>query len=152
MPDWIHVKGFVKAGHGVASGKAKQNRFPHGTIAMQKPFFQQLGLDLGDYFNGTINLAIAPYQYQVKQAKYTFRDVKWSANDPAEDFSFFDCRVITNSNQPLTGLIYYPHPETKPEHLQPPDILEVLTPFIHGLSYGDELLISVKSQQMNIYK
>jgi hypothetical protein len=150
MSDWIQVKGFVKEGYGVASGKSGNPRFPEGTIAMQKRFFHERGLNLDEYFLGTINLSISPHKYQVKNAKHTFKNVKWSLNDPAEDFSFFDCRILIDSNRRLSGLIYYPHPETKPEHFQSPDILEIITFFISGLRYGDELTIEFDSQQIDI--
>jgi hypothetical protein len=47
-------------------------------------------------------------------------------------------------------LIYYPHPETKPEHFQFPDILEIITFPIDDLKYGDELIIEVDRQQIDI--
>jgi hypothetical protein len=150
MSDWISVKGIVKPGYGVASGQASTPRFPQGTLAMQKPFFQAMGLDLDAYFLGTINLAIAPHTYQVQQAKYTFLNLKWSPQEPAEDFSFFDCRIQSSSDHIYSGLIYYPHPETKPEHFQAPDILEIIAPMIQGLRYGDELILSVDPQQIKI--
>jgi hypothetical protein len=150
MSDWIKVKGCIKKGYGVASGQAQNPRFPQGTIEMQKPFFRELGLDLSAYFPGTINLSIAPCKYEIKQAKYTFRQVKWSPNDPAEDFSFFDCQMILEPDRVFNGLIYHPHPETKPEHFQSPDILEILAPFIGVLNYGHELILAVNSQQLKI--
>jgi hypothetical protein len=150
MSDWIKVKGCVNRGYGVASGQAQNPRFPQGTIEMQKPFFRERGLDLSEYFKGTINLSIYPCQYEIKQAKYTFRNVKWSPNEPAEDFSFFDCQISVGSGNVLNGLIYYPHPETKPEHFQSPDVLEIMAPFIDGLAYTDELIISVNSYQLSI--
>jgi hypothetical protein len=150
MSDWIKVKGCVKKGYGVASGQAQNPRFPQGTIEMQKPFFRDRGLDLSGYFPGTINLSIAPYKYEIEQAKYTCKQVKWSPNDPAEDFSFFDCQILLEVDRVLNGLIYYPHPETKPEHFQSPDILEILAPSIGGLTYQQELIITVNSQQLNI--
>jgi hypothetical protein len=116
---------------------------------MQQPFFAARRLILEGYFSGTINLAIAPYQYEVKQAKYTFRQIKWAADAPAEDFSFFDCRILRDTGEAFTGLIYYPHPETKPEHFQSPDVLEILAPYMGGLQYGNELMIEVNCQQMN---
>ena len=149
MTDWIRVKGVVKAGHGVASGQSGDLRFPEGTIAMQKPFFQARGLNLDGYYLGTINLGIAPYQYEVKQAKHTFRQVKWSKTEPAEDFSFFDCRLVLLEGV-IPGYVYYPHPETKPEHFQPPDILEIISPFIQGLYYGQDCLIEVNPCQIGI--
>jgi hypothetical protein len=50
----------------------------------------------------------------------------------------------------LAGLIYYPHPETKPEHFQAPDILELLLPFVDGLHYGMELTLEIPPEQMAI--
>lgn len=149
MTNWVQIKGLVKKGYGVASGKAKDPRFPNGTIEMQKPFFQELGLDLSNYFPGTINVSIAPRTYKIKQAKYTFSNVKWSA-EPAEDFSFCDCQILLNQEKPQPGFIYYPHPETKPEHFQTPDTLEIITYSISNLKYGDELIIAVNSEQINI--
>ena len=61
---------------------------------------------------------------------HTFRDVKWHPTEPAEDFSFFDVRLIRSGAPALAGLINYPHPETKPMHFQQPDVLELLLPFV----------------------
>jgi hypothetical protein len=151
MGNWISVKGKVQRGYGVASGKSGDSRFPKGTLELQKPFFYERGLNLDDYYLGTINLSISPHQYEVKVPKCTFRNVKWSPDNPAEDFSFLDCRIVTDSNSPLNGLIYYPHPETKPEHFQSPDILEIITFPIDGLKEGDELTIELDRQQMEIH-
>ncbi|MEM9266657.1 MAG: hypothetical protein AAGA46_14145, partial [Cyanobacteria bacterium P01_F01_bin.13] len=127
------VLGKVVPGHGVASGQNRDPRFPGGTIQMQKPAFAERGLCLDIYFPGTINVSIHPHRYTVQQAKHTFRQVKWADNEPSEDFSFFDCRVGLRDGQRVEGLIYYPHPETKPEHFQDAATLELLTPFIDGL-------------------
>ncbi|MGD1895528.1 MAG: hypothetical protein ACFB16_01100 [Phormidesmis sp.] len=150
MSEWIRVKGLIKEGYGVASGKSKNPRFPEGTLEMQRTVFRTLGLDLDAYFMGTINVAIAPQKYKIKKAKHTFKQVKWSPNDPAEDFSFFDCRISLKENKKIEGLIYYPHPETKPEHFQSPDTLEIIMPFIDGLKYGDEIMLEVDNQQLSI--
>jgi hypothetical protein len=151
MNHWIQLKGCVTRGYGVASGKAGNPRFPQGTLTMQKPFFQARGLDLDTYFLGTINISIAPHTYEIKQAKYTFRNLKWSPNDPAEDFSFFDCRILLETGYLQSGLVYYPHPETKPEHFQSPDVLEIITSKISNLTYGDELVIEVDTRQIEIH-
>jgi hypothetical protein len=151
MNHWRSITGTITEGHGVASGKSGDSRFPQGTIALQKPFFAERGLDLYRYFAGTINVSIAPYRYSIKQSKYTFRWVKWSPTEPAEDFSFFDCRILLDRGTKLEGLIYYPHPETKPEHFHPPHILEILTEFIPDLQYGKEILLEIDRTQIEIY-
>jgi hypothetical protein len=148
MTHWIAVKGIVKAGYGVASGRAGDPRFLEGTIALQKPFFKARGLDLDGYFAGTINVAISPHRYVIRQAKHTFRSVKWSPTEPAEDFSFFDCRILWADHPPQLGLIYYPHPETKPEHFQAPDVLEIMTGWMGGLKAGNEIVVECDSHQI----
>ena len=150
MSNWIQVKGIVKKGYGVASGKSGNSRFPQGTIELQKPFFYERGLKLDEYFPGTINLSISPHEYEIINAKYTFKNIRWLPDNPAEDFSFFDCGILLDTGEVLSGLIYYPHPETKPEHFQSSDILEIITTYINDLKYGDELIIEVNSQQINI--
>lgn len=150
MKNWIKVKGIIKQGYGVASGRGGDERFPNGTIEMQKPFFRQLGLDLEPYFSGTLNISISPHQYSVKQAKYTFKNVKWAEKEPAEDFSFFDCIIQLKNGELQEGLIYYPHPETKPEHFQAPDILEIITFKIDDFKYDDELILEIDNQQIEI--
>jgi hypothetical protein len=52
--------------------------------------------------------------------------LKWHPTEPAEDFSFFDIRAAGPVGEPVAGLIYYPHPDTKPVHFQQPDVLELL--------------------------
>ncbi len=150
MSNWVQIKGKIKKGYGVASGKGGDKRFPNGTIEMQKPFFHKQGLDLEPYFSGTLNISIFPHQYSVKQAKYTFKNVKWAENEPAEDFSFFDCRIRLKNGELQTGLIYYPHPETKPEHFQAADILEIITFKIDDLEYDEDVILEVDSQQIEI--
>lgn len=150
MSDWTAVLGRVESGYGVASGQAQDARFPQGTLAMQQPIFAQQGLDLSPYFLGTINLSIAPYRYKIHQAKQTFRQIQWSPSEPAEDFSFFDCRLVIGANSPQAGLIYYPHPDTKPAHFQPPTTLEIITRWISGLSYGDSLRLELKAEQISL--
>lgn len=147
----ITVKATIVKGHGVASGKSPDPHFQAGTIAMQKPVFHALGLDLDEYYSGTVNLSIAPLKYKIKKAKYTFRNVLWSHTAPPEDFSFFDCRILYGRAQTAAdGLIYFPHPETKPQHFQPVDVLEVLTAYIEDLSYGAELLLELNDEQLTV--
>ena len=143
------ISGTVIEGHGVASGRSGNPRFPGGTIQMQKSAFAARGLNLDAYFPGTINVSIHPHRYTIRQAKHTFKQVQWTDDAPPEDFSFFDCRIVLES-QRLAGLIYYPHPETKPEHFQDPATLELLTPFIEGLAYGMTIELELDPNQIRI--
>jgi hypothetical protein len=135
-------------GHRVASGLNGNPRFPGGTLRMQTPHFQALGFDIGNLYPGTLNVSIAPLRYRVVKARRTFTNVKWHPTEPAEDFSFFDVRVIRPGESPIAGFIYFPHPDTKPEHFQQPDVLELLLPFVPGLQYGMELCLEIPAEQM----
>ncbi|MEO1590635.1 MAG: hypothetical protein AAFU71_05000 [Cyanobacteria bacterium J06632_22] len=147
----VVVPGYVVAGHQVASGQANDPRFPRGTLRLQMPVFARLGLDLSGYYPGTINVSIAPYEYAVVQPKVTLRQVKWASDCPAEDFSFLDCAlVLDGAEQPVQGLVYYPHPETKPEHFQDPQTLEVLAPLIPGLGYGQAVQLRLPPEQIRV--
>jgi len=81
-------------GHRVASGLNGNPRFPGGTRRMQTPHFQVLGFDLSRLYLGTLNVSLAPLSYRVVKARHTFTNVKWHPTEPAEDFSFFDVRVV----------------------------------------------------------
>lgn len=150
MPSWQTLAARVVQGHQVASGLNGNPRFPGGTLRMQEPCFKALGLDLGAFHQGTLNVSIAPCHYSVRRARHTFQNVKWHPTEPAETFSFFDVRLIRPGAAPVGGLIYYPHPETKPEHFQQPDVLELLLPFVEGLEYGTDLILEIPEDQMVI--
>ncbi|MEI7909971.1 MAG: hypothetical protein WCK77_10075 [Verrucomicrobiota bacterium] len=150
MSSWQSLSAHVVAGHRVASGANGNPRFPGGTLHMQAPYFKALGVDLGAYHPGTLNVSIAPCRYSVRCARQTFRNIKWHPVEPAEDFSFFDVRLIRPDAAAVVGLIYFPHPDTKPEHFQQPDVLELLLPFVEGLDYGAELRLEIPADQMLI--
>lgn len=151
LSGWPHVPAVVVRGHGVASGQGRDPRYPEGTLALQIPLFRERGLDLSPYFPGTLNVSIAPYRYEVRQPKHTFRQVRWSEHAPPEDFSFFDCRIHRGSIT-VDGLVYYPHPETKPEHEQPPDVLELLAPRLGGLEAGARLRLALDPEQLCVVR
>ena len=43
--------------------------------------------------------------------------------------------------------IYWPHPETKPEHFQPGGVAEVIAPPVPGLAYGNRVLLETTPDQ-----
>jgi hypothetical protein len=146
--EWIPVSGTVIRGHGVASGSGK-SPYPEGTVKMQKPFFEALGLDLSGFHEGTLNLDIAPFRFRLVEPEHTFRRVEWTHLHPPEDFSFSRCRIL-HAGLEVGGWIYTPHPETKADHFQPPTMLEVLAPFLPGIAYGDEVTLRVPRGQVEI--
>lgn len=116
---------------------------------MQAPHFAKLGLDLSRYHPGTLNVSIAPRRYRVVQPWRTFERLQWHPLEPAETFSFFQVR-LRHGGQCHDMLIYLPHPETKPEHFQSSDVLEVLAPWINGLSYDQTVELEIDPAQMVI--
>lgn len=134
-------------GHRVASGLNGDPRFPGGTVAMQRPHFARLGLDLSSFHLGTLNLSIAPRRYRVLRPWRTFEHLKWHPVEPAETFSFFEAR-LRHGGESHAALIYLPHPETKPEHFQAADVLEVLAPWIEGLDYDQMVELEIDPAQM----
>ena len=148
---WSSIVGQIVTGHGVASGKARDPRFPEGTLAMQKPFFLERGLDLGRFHEGTLNLSVKPLRYTIRKAAFTFREVPWSPDLPAEDFSFFNCRLKTKRESKFVeGLVYYPHPETKPEFFQDSLTLEILAPFLGSASTGAMIDLKLPNAEIAI--
>lgn len=147
---WITLKGILKQGYRVASGPSEA--YPeYGSIEKQKPFFKQLGLNLDHVFNGTLNISIAPYEFDMTKPEYTFQNVKWTELTNAEDFSFSRCKIIFQGAE-YNGLVYYPDPKTKKEHFQSMSTVEVLAPFIADINYGDAIEISLNSEEIIISK
>jgi CTP-dependent riboflavin kinase len=141
------VTGVIQAGYRVASGLADNSPYPAGTIALQMPHFQRLGLNLSDCYPGTLNVNIAPVKFELLQPAYTFPDLRWIEGFDRETFSFCHCK-IEFQNQSHSGWIYYPHPETKIGHHQPPTLVEVLAPRIAGIGYGDRVVLLTRPNEI----
>ena len=146
------ITGSIVRGHGVASGCSNDERFPDGTLSLQWPFFINMGLDLNRYYRATINISVCPLRPEPVCAFQTFRNIKWHPDCPAEDFSFFQVELKLEDDKSVDGLIYWPHPETKPEHFQDPHVIEIMAPKIPELSLGDKVTFLVNKSQMRFYK
>jgi len=140
---WISVSGNVKEGYRCASGLVPNPEFPRGSISLQKPFFLERGLDLEHCFNGTLNISISPKLFRLKNPEFCFKEVKWYAEHPAENFSFSRCQLLYKKSI-IECFSYYPNLETKIGHFHKPDTIELLAPYIEEISYGDsvELLLN----------
>lgn len=145
------IRGTVKEGYGVASGLSRNSPYPTGSIIMQIPHLRKLGLDLSGFYPATINVSIYPNKLRQNYPEYTFKNVKWSENHPAEDFSFSGCKLIYR-DKTYKAYIYYPHPETKPDHFHDDSTIEIITSYINNIYYGVPLTIMIKSNTINIVK
>lgn len=136
-------------GHQVASRPSRD--YPYSSLEKQKPFFKELGLDLYQYFNGTLNISIEPYVFEMAKPEITFELVKWTDLHPPETFSFSRCKVKFDENS-YGGWVYYPHPETKKTHFQNPTVIEVITREIPNIKYGDWVEVEINTNEIAIFK
>ena len=146
----MDIKGIVVSGHGIASGQAMNSPYPRGSLEIQFPFFKDAGLDLCVFYKGTINLDISPLKWKPIEADYTFEHIAWFDSINPETFSFIKCTIRYREVE-LPGWIYYPHPETKPDHFQSPSVIEVITYELRGLQHGDHVLLMVDDHKMHLY-
>ncbi|MBL8091288.1 MAG: hypothetical protein JNJ43_13220 [Anaerolineales bacterium] len=141
------VSGILTRGHQVASRPSKD--YPYSTLEKQKPYFKNLGLDLYPYFNGTLNISIAPLTFQMMNPEFTFEKVEWTDLHPPETFSFSRCKVIFKGKE-YAGWVYYPHPETKRNHFQSPSLVEVITFEIPNIQYDDEVELDINQDEIKV--
>lgn len=141
------VTGILVRGHQVASRPSKD--YPYSALEKQKPFFKALGLDLSDYFNGTLNISIAPLKFEMTSPQFTFPLVEWTDLHPPETFSF-SCCTVHYKGRAYSGWVYYPHPETKKRHFHDPSLIEVITKPIPEIQYGDPLEVEVDLEEITL--
>ena len=144
---WTFVHGILVPGYRVASGPSKD--YPYGALDRQRPIFKSHGLDLGRYFNGTLNIDIRPHTFQVIKPEFTIHNVEWTDLHPPEHFSFSRCKVVFEGVE-YEGWVYYPHPETKLRNFQNPSLLEVITYPIPKIVYGNEVDVLVNPEEIVI--
>ncbi|MEW6403969.1 MAG: hypothetical protein AB1649_19415, partial [Chloroflexota bacterium] len=149
MTDWTLLPGILVQGYRVASGPSAD--YPYGALDRQRPIFKSYGLDLGAYFNGTLNIDIRPFTFTMVKPEFTFHHVEWTDLHPPEHFSFSRCKVIFNDTE-YDGWVYYPHPETKKRNFQNPSLLEVIAMPIPDIKYGASLQVLVNPEEITIHK
>ena len=139
--------GRVGRGFQMASGGSvgqAGNPFPQSTVKMQAPFFKAAGLDLEAEIPGlvwgTVNVELS-YRLKRLRPDRTVERVDWTAGQDGpgrigpETFSFVGCRLVIAGHD-YGGLIYLPHPETKPAtNPHRYNVLEILTSQVEGLAY-----------------
>ena len=145
----VAVSGRVVEGYRVASGETEDSPYPAGSIALQMPHFQACGLDLSRFYPATLNIEIAARGFVMRNPAHRFEQVRWFAGNPPEDFSFSCCQVGFR-DQMWDGWVYYPHPDTKPAHWQAPNVIEVITSQLDGITYGDSVTLHLDPMEIEI--
>jgi hypothetical protein len=143
----IVVKGVIVEGYRVASGPSKD--YPYGTLEKQFPLFKECGLNLERFYRGTLNVSIAPSTFELVKPEFTFRQVAWTDLHPPEDFSFSRCTVRFKGGS-YAGYVYYPHPETKIRHFESACIFEIISVYIPGLKYGEQVELELNAKEICI--
>lgn len=144
---WTRIHGRLTEGYRVASGPSAE--YPFGALDRQRPLFASRGLDLSNYFNGTLNIDISPHKFKLIKPEFTFHNVEWTDLHPPEHFSFSRCKVIFREIE-YDGWVYYPHPETKLRHFQNPSLLEVIAVEIKDIQYSDEVDVLLNAKEISI--
>ena len=146
---WRSVAGVVVKGYRVASGSSAESPYSRGSITLQIPHFRERGLDLSGYFPATLNIRVISKALHITNPRYTFRGVVWTSHHGPEDFSFSPCEV-QHRETVYSGLMYYPHPHTKPDYKHPPNLVEVITERIEAIEYGDDVVLYVDPSEVKI--
>ncbi len=145
----IKLDATLVSGHGIASGISRQSPYPRGSIEIQKPFFKKLGLDLGCFWNGTLNLFVHNKTFELINPDYSFNNVSWTNFHQPEDFSFWNITIICNgTTRPLKSMIYKPSPNTKLLHHQSEQMIEVLSHRINNLEIGSKFIIYISNHKI----
>lgn len=151
MDTFITLKGQLINGHGIASGRSAKSPYPHGSVAMQAPFFAAQGLDFSNCFMGTLNVSIAPETWTLRKAQYRFENLRWTHLHPPETFSFVRCWLRTLAeNAWVDAWLYYPHPETKKMHLQAANIMEIIATRMQSCTIASEVELRFESQHISL--
>ncbi len=140
------LKGVLIKGYQIASGTSPITPYKDGSIKLQKPFFEEKGFCMKGLHLATLNIDIPNHEFTIIKPTYHFDNLKWEKDFPAETFSIVSCTLVYKTKQ-YDVYIYYPHVETKSDHIQKKSTLEILSPFIDGIKYGDkvEVLIDTKN-------
>ena len=137
---------------GLAVGRAERpSPFPDSTLRMQHPHFLARDFDMTEHVPklvwATINVRLNDGRELVlDKPDWTLELVDWTTDSggveiPPETFSFTWCSLDHESGS-YVGLLYTPHPETKPDtNGHDYRVLEVLTSRVEGLQYGDDVAV-----------
>lgn len=153
--DWGTASGEIARGHRVASGASGDPRFPEGTIAAQLPLLRCAIPDLDTYlhgpaFAGTINVRFGGARVRLRRPELFVPELRWTAHFPPESFHLSRAVLTVEDRPPLPVFLYIPDPATKPDHIQPDSIVELLAAFAPGLGYGMSVTLRYATAALSI--
>ena len=137
-------------GHQIASGTNPESPYPEGSVVMQFPLFEKLGLPLTGFHPATLNLSIAPACFKLVNADFRFDHLTWAEGFHPETFSLVNCKLGYNHKQ-YPAYVYYPHPETKTRDFHSMSLIEVIAPLIEDIQYGDRVTLHYDPVNIQIH-
>jgi len=143
------LNGVLVKGYQIASGTSPITPYKDGSIKLQKPLFEERGFCMKDLYLATLNIDIPNHEFTIIKPSYHFENLKWEKDFPAETFSIVSCTLVYKKKQ-YDVYIYYPHVETKSDHIQKKSTLEILSPFVDGITYGDKVEVRIDMQTIQI--
>ncbi|MBV8848835.1 MAG: hypothetical protein JOZ16_04545 [Methylobacteriaceae bacterium] len=139
------IAGVVARGHGVASGTARDRRFPNGTIRLQLPFFEGAIANFQAYlggspFAGTINIAVDTEAVVIMRPEFRLPEVRWTDVFGPETF-YLSAAQLVHGDGRYPVFLYMPDPASKPDHHQPRQVVELLARRLPEVSYGNRVTL-----------
>ncbi|OHA64129.1 MAG: hypothetical protein A2843_02090 [Candidatus Wildermuthbacteria bacterium RIFCSPHIGHO2_01_FULL_48_27b] len=147
----VVVKGKIKQGLRIASGlnldpPIKLGMKLNNTIALQKPFFEQAGVEgIFEMYSGTINVDISPLTFKIVEPDY---QVTCTWFEELTETFWFVKTLIDYEGKKYEGYIYYPCPSGVKSHDD--DTVELLSRKIPGVGYGREISICVPGGKIKV--
>jgi hypothetical protein len=136
----ITFRGAIVQGKRATSGA-------EGTISRQRRFFISHGVKRAEgWYLGTININIAPREFEILKADYVVA-AKWHPDSPDVEETFWLVDVtLEHKGEIYPAYLYYPCPSQFKAH--PNTIMEILAAKIEGLEYGDIATVTVPRQKV----
>ena len=129
----IKLKGKIVHGLGIAST----------TIKQQSKYFEEKGIEHNFLINGSINVDIAPIEWEIIKPDFKFKNIVWRSNF-SEDFNFIKIKFKFN-NKVYPGLLYNPK-KTK----NPKTMIEILSKYINEIEYGKEIELIIPKEKIKL--
>ena len=148
-PGSIRLAGMIVRGHRVASGANPRSPYPQGTISLQIPHFAQRGLDLSAFHPATLNVSTSPFDVLFECPAHRFEDVRWTDLHGPETFELVHVELEL-ADRVVRAWGYRPTAETKADHPQPADVLEIIAPYLPEASILRELNVRLDPAEVRV--
>lgn len=141
----LALPGIVIPGYGVASGTGGSQGFLEQQAEGLGKF-----IDWQRFWKGTINVSIAPKAFVWRDRTATAPNLRWSQDQPAEDFCLAPTRIEVGGVR-RDAWVYYPHPRTKAQNFHSPSVVEIIAPWIESVRYGSSVTVELDTAKFVIW-